>query len=604
MAEILVKTGYGDGNSNFPIELYVTYSYSQSTENNQSYITCGMYVTTPSYPWNIGPWTDFDGSYVGKSSLTFDGSIPNFSGRRTLTSSKQFTVDHDAEGKASATIYWQWGVRSSWGGYDGGTNSGSFTISLPDIPKQAELLTAPNFSDGDNPTITYTNPAGDAVYSLQACIYWSGGSIPYRDVPTTGSSYTFNLTESERKALLNAVTDGNSMPVTFELATEIGGETYISTLRRTFSVVNAKPIVSGSVVDTNSITIALTGDSRKLIKHYSNAQATMSATPQKGAAINEDLFIIRNGNSTGYGSTHTFNNVESNVFTFSAEDSRGNVGTASVTADMVDYIKLTCNISNNRPDASGNMTISCSGNYFNGSFGAASNTLTVQYRYKVYGGSWSSWTDMPSTKNGNSYHSTIHLTGLDYRLTYSFETRAIDELSTITSTESSVKSKPIFHWGENDFVFEVPVTFNAGASGMSVIPEEGVWYPALSSSAISSYTTQKGWYQKIGQVVTVGFFIKATCSTGYDGMTIQISGLPFTPIATAAGGGMCSGAYVSGGFNFQCYVAESSGFITTRVQASNNTSATNLSTSASGCCYRSGGGEITLSGTITYMANS
>ena len=69
----------------------------------------------------------------------------------------------------------------------------------------------------------------------------------------------------------------------------------------------------------------------------------------------------------------------------------------------------------------------------------------------------------------------------------------------------------------------------------------------------------------------------------------------------AAGGGMCSGAYVSAGFNFQSFVAETSGNITTRVQSCNHTAAGNLATSASGCWYPSGNGDITLSGTITYM---
>jgi hypothetical protein len=70
-----------------------------------------------------------------------------------------------------------------------------------------------------------------------------------------------------------------------------------------------------------------------------------------------------------------------------------------------------------------------------------------------------------------------------------------------------------------------------------------------------------------------------------------------------AGGGMCAGAYVSAGFTFQCFVAETDGTISTRVQACNNTSATNLSTSKSGCWYPSGGGEITISGTITYVSS-
>ena len=76
-----------------------------------------------------------------------------------------------------------------------------------------------------------------------------------------------------------------------------------------------------------------------------------------------------------------------------------------------------------------------------------------------------------------------------------------------------------------------------------------------------------------------------------------------TPVCSAAGGGMCSGALVSAGFDFQCFVAETSGNITTRVQACNNTSSANLLTSASGCKYPTGGGELTVSGTITYMTS-
>lgn len=434
----------------------------------------------------------------------------------------------------------------------------------------------------------------------------------------------------------------------------------------------ANPIITASVVDINETTKAMTGDPSKLIKFFSNAQATMSAEAQDGAAIDLDMFIIRNGDETRYGASGVFYNVESNVFTFSAEDSNGNVGTAKVTASMVNYIKLTCNLANSRPDAVGNMNVACGGNYFNNSFGAVANTLTVQYRYKVYGGTFSSWYDMTVSTGSNSYFASANFTIPDFNqnLFYSFETRAIDKLMTVPSTTATVKSLPMFHWSEEDFVFEVPVTFKAGAEGVTAankvegdfnvtgnlrlkgsgnygnslifgdgtycylheyeddklmikasridleangvyvdgyaipILDKGTWTPSLNSSAISSYTTQYGWYMKMGQTVTVGFFIKATCNSGYNSTSISISGLPYTPMFSAAGGGMCSGANISGGYDFQCYVAETSGNITTRVQSCNNTSATNISTSASGCNYRSGGGEITLSGTITFMANS
>jgi hypothetical protein len=333
-------------------------------------------------------------------------------------------------------------------------------------------------------------------------------------------------------------------------------------------------------------------------------------------------------------------------------------------------------MASNRPDALGNMSVACSGNYFNDTFGAAENTLTVQYRYTISGNAFSdNWVDMNVTKNGNSYYASADfvIPNFNQQMYYSFETRAIDKLSAVTSNESAVKSIPVFHWGENDFVFEVPVEFKAGASGASMgnevegdlrvtgnlrlkgdgnygntllfgdgtycyitEPEDdtlhinadrgihlnsdgtgvyvdgnvlpilkyGIWTPSLNSSAVSSYTTQYGWYSKMNQAVTVGFFIKATCRSGYESTDVTISGLPFTPMFGAAGGGMCSGAYIVAHYNFQCFVAETSGLIRTRVHHCNSTSAANMLTSASGCKYPSGGGELTLSGTITYMANS
>ena len=649
---------------------------STSTTNNSSSVSWSFVISpvVKSYDWisNSGKVK----YSVVVNGTTYSGAITTYDGVSTVTiKSGTGTCTHNDDGSKSISFSFSITDSTGWS-FAPGNASASGTMALTQIPRKATITSAPNFTDVGNPTIKYYNPAGNAVSSVAACISLTGAEtdIAYREVSKTGTSYTFNLTEAERNVLRNA-TSGNSRTVYFYLRTIIGDVRNFDNKAVTFSISNGEPIVTASVVDTNSTTIALTGDENKLVKYFSNAQATMTATAQKGASIDESLYIIRNGSSTGHGTSHTFNNVEGNTFTFSAEDSRGNVGTTSLTPTMVAYIKPTCHISNNRPDALGNMTVACSGNYFNGSFGAVSNILTVQYRYKVSGGTFSSWANMTATKSGNTYYATadFSIPSFSQSLYYVFETRATDRLATATSTESNVKSTPIFHWGESDFVFEVPVTFNAGVNNSATsttstdqtingdlnvtgdlrlkgsgnygntlrfgdgsycyisepsddvmtikassinldannvkvygnaIPvlATGVWSPTLSSSAVSSYSTQYGWYSKMGQTVSVGFYVKATCRSGYNSTLLTIGGLPFSPLYAGAGGGMCAGAYVSAGFTFQCFVAETDGSITTRVQACNNTSATNLSTSKSGCWYPSGGGEITISGTITYIS--
>jgi hypothetical protein len=56
--------------------------------------------------------------------------------------------------------------------------------------------------------------------------------------------------------------------------------------------------------------------------------------------------------------------------------------------------------------------------------------------------------------------------------------------------------------------------------------EEGTWTPVLSSATTTTYTTQIGYYTKIGNVVTVNCAFQIN-SLG-DGSTTQLTGLPFT----------------------------------------------------------------------------
>lgn len=156
----LVKTGYANYGNAGAIKLYVYYKTSQNAAENISTVTCGMYVTTPSSVYSIGGWSDYSGSYVGTSSLTFDGTIPNFAGTRWLVENKSFTVKHNNNGEATATIYWKWGVNSPWGQMV--NPSGSFTITLPTIQRvSVPTLSAYKINLNDSVTV-YTNRASNS----------------------------------------------------------------------------------------------------------------------------------------------------------------------------------------------------------------------------------------------------------------------------------------------------------------------------------------------------------------------------------------------------------------------------------------------------------
>ena len=476
--EKLVYTGYGGGDTSKPIKLYVTYNISQSIANNQSTITCGMYITTGSL--SIGPWTDY-GSYLPTTSSTFTHNLPNFSGSHTITSGRTMTVNHDSAGNATATIYWKAGYNASWGKFQ--KPSGSFNITLPQIPRQANLTSASDFTDEGNPTVNYSNPAGTAVDELMCGIYDDAGSVAYagyRNVSKTGTSYTFNLTDVERDALRQACT-GKSMTVRFYLKTKIGGTYYYSSIAKTMTITNGNPTLNPTVVDTNSTTIALTGSNAKLVKYFSNAQWAHNAAAVKKASISQ--YIMSNGGTSYNTPSGTINGVQNNSFAFTVKDSRGNITSKSLTPTMVNYVKLTADLSV-KITVAGVATLICTGNYFNGSFGSQSNTLTFKYRYKELNGSYGNWTTATPSKNGNTYSISPTISGLDYRKKYVFQFNVVDKLMNVNSAEISARALPVFDWSEEDFNFNVPVTFSGGfsASFLNAIYPVGSIYISVNET--------------------------------------------------------------------------------------------------------------------------
>ena len=164
-------------------------------------------------------------------------------GSYTQVYSASKTITHDDDGTKSVQL----GFAMS-NGAPAGSAKDAFTVSrtnatvtLTTIPRKANLLTAQNFTDLDNPTITYENPAGNSVSKLEAGIFNTAGSVnyvPYREVNKTGSlSYTFNLTNEEKAALRQACTS-DSMGVRFYLYSKVGSSEFWTYLEKTFTLVN------------------------------------------------------------------------------------------------------------------------------------------------------------------------------------------------------------------------------------------------------------------------------------------------------------------------------------------------------------------------------
>lgn len=474
----LSGTIYGSTN-NDSISCYIKWTATQSTKYNHSVVTATLYYTKSNSLATYGTLNCV---------IRINGVETTDSVYRTISAanspvkamSATVTVPHNADGTKNLTI--------AAGGYMSGTTLTSTSLSgkitLNQIPRQATLTAAPDFNDEGNPVITYSNPAGTAVGSLQACIADSNGSVihvPYRDIDKSGSTYTFSLTDAERKALRLAYNTANTNTVKFYVKTVIGENIYYSSLAKTFSIVNAMPTLNPTAVDTDAAMKGFTGDANKVVRYYSDLQYAANAAALKEATIKS--YKITCGSLTSTAASGTFSNVSTGTITFTVTDSRGNSTTKTLNKTLIPYVKLTCNMSVAAPTTDGKMTINASGNYYSGSIGTTANTLTVQYRYATNGGSYTSWAAMTAIVSENTYTATASLTGLNYKNSYTIQTRAVDKIATVEAAAKKVKTTPVFDWSSDDFQFNVPVTFNSGYNAHNVLLWQGAYYMTANQTA-------------------------------------------------------------------------------------------------------------------------
>lgn len=383
--------------------------------------------------YNWGVWVNGQQIYGTQTTNWNSYNFPAKTGSATGT----ITVAHNADGSAGNV-----GFQLNGCVYYNRSNSYTGSISLTKIPRQANLTSAPDFNDEANPTIGYSNPAGNSVSSLDACISLTGSrdDIGYRAVSKTGSSYTFNLTEAERNVLRSACPNSNSLSVKFYLRTVISGNTYYSILTKTMTIVNGTPTFSASNIsykDSNSTTVAVTGDNQKLVQSLSNLLATItSATAKKSASIskyeatiNGVTKTITSAGNIDFGVINSANNLTLSV---KVTDSRGNTATASKTVTFLAWVLPTAIISlkrkNNYEDQS-YLTVNATYSSVD-----SKNSVTIKYQYKKT--TESSYSALKTINNGSQENITL---SKDYA--WDFKIVITDKFGTTTYNTILAKGK-------------------------------------------------------------------------------------------------------------------------------------------------------------------
>lgn len=453
----LTRTGSTSSFASFKVDWS---SYSNGSAANSSTVNVDVWVikAANSTADTYGNHST-DVSVSGGGTKNANGSFRVKPNSSTLLFRNSFTVPHGEDGSRKTTISVNIGGNVIWA-------NGSQEVTLDTIPRAGTIIEAPNFTDEDNPTIKYSNPAGNSA-TIQACITDTNGNVQYakyRNISSTGTEYTFNLTDAERQALINAVPNGtNEIYVRFYVKTIINNATVGTPkeLQRKFTVINTEPEISSVVKDIGSYSVGtLTKDELTMIKGFNHMHATMSVKLKKGATIVKQT--IQNGTTIVEGSAAEFPSSEDNRFIFTVTDTFGNTVSEESYITLTEYVKLTCNVVANNPTADGDMAFKINGNYFNDKFSnvGVNNTLTVQWRYKENNDEYGEWIPVTPVLTGNTYSIIVNLQSLNYKSTYTIQAKAMDMIDTggVTSPERLVRAIPVFNWGEDNFDIQVPLT--------------------------------------------------------------------------------------------------------------------------------------------------
>ena len=256
------------------------------------------------------------------------------------------------------------------------------------------------------------------------------------------------------------------------------------------------PQIVASVEASDELTPTLTGSNTKLIRYCSDALCILSATARNSATLRQK----RIAGQVIDGTSRTISAIEADAVTFDATDSRGYTAAVTVAVDLVPYVKLTCRASTARETPTGDkVMLYITGSYYNGSFGAVSNALTL--KYKVDGAS--AWTAVTPTITGNTYSAQVELTGVSYNETHTLSVLAADKLSTVQVSDTIKRGVPVFDWGEHDMEMHVPVIAPA------------------ASVALSGGTANAG-YVRIATIKVIGLYINCPISLIISRMTAGV----------------------------------------------------------------------------------
>ena len=409
----------------FGASLYVSaYETDIDTANNTSYVYLTISATTTGQTWNATGSAYVNATLTGQNNVcTIPTTYFNINRNSTVTvySGKVGPFYHNTDGslnpiQINASSY----ITSNY------SPTGWTTCNMSTIARKSSVYASNAEIEGTS-VITINKQASSFTHTLTYQFgSLSGTIVSY----TSASSVNFNIPNSFYAQIPNSKTGTCTITcTTYSNGTNIGSTSTSFTVSCNES--KCKPSVSATVIDAKQATVALTGDSSKLVRYKSTARITPSATSKNSASITSKS--VENQVVSSY---LDISNVSKNSFNVSATDSRGFVTSITKTATMIEYVQLTCSAVFKRENQTSSVVnLNYSGNYFNGSFGTTDNALTLSWKYREAGTSeWITGGTLTPTVEENTYSGSIQCgSNFDYQKNYEFMVEFSDKIDSLNS---------------------------------------------------------------------------------------------------------------------------------------------------------------------------
>ena len=381
-------------------------------------------------------------------------------GQTVTWASGNTEITHNADGSKTASFSCSYSQSSS-ASYTPGNASLNGNIVLTTIPR---ATTCPNLSGDIESTYNIAlNPASSSFSHSLRVTFGSinqyvnaSGNLQSAEYKFTNKNINFTIPSSFYQQFTGKSATGTLTLTTYNGSTNIGTKT--GTLTANCLESRCRPSISGTAVDVNATTIALTGSANKIIKGFSNVKLTLTLKAATTSGDTKSAISSRSVDGTTFsGTTVTLNKVSKKDFNVTVTNSRGFSTTAVISAsELINYFSPNMNVNFYRTEQTGsNVKLTYSGTFFNQSFGSVVNELEMAWYWKETknNADWTLGGTVTPTINGNNIASATIDCGdiYDYQTNYRFKLETLDKLGDGNRENDVLAGVPNHSYGKNWF---------------------------------------------------------------------------------------------------------------------------------------------------------